>query len=411
MGRWRPRRKGGYARRMGGEAAAKADDSGRAARQPERPTALDLWFERVLGDDLPQGFGTGWFSGLAGLLLSAGSFFAVLVFHFPDLLTMRELKAQYPVEFMRGLLTLAIAAGFLLSALNLILRPSKKLGIAGIAFATAAVALGGAGVEIDEAGRAPIHLGLDWLVLNLVLLSLVFVPLEKLIPLKPDQGTFRAGWTTDGLYFVFSHIAVELLTFFTLLPATVVSQRWQASALGLEVASLPLIVQVPLIMLVADLTQYWVHRGFHRFGWAWPFHAIHHSTRAMDWLAGSRLHVVDVVVTRGLILVPLFVLGFAEQALYIWLGIIAAQATFIHANIRWSPAWLERLLVTPRFHHWHHAMAPIDKNFAVHFPFIDRLFGTFHMPGRDWPPELGIAGDPVPGAFLSQVVWPFRAKS
>lgn len=372
-------------------------------------TKLDLWFERMLGDHGPQHFGSGWFSGLIGLLLGAGSFFAVLVFHFPEWLTANPLRDQYPIAVMRGILTLAIIAAFFFSALNLLLRPNKRLGLAGLAFSCGAVILGGAGVELGPLRQAPVHLGLDWLVLNIVLLSLVFVPLERLFPLKPEQGTFRPGWTTDGIYFFVSHIAVELLTFFTLLPATLVSQAWQAEALGMQAKSLPIVVQVLLIMVVADVTQYWVHRSFHRIRWAWPFHAIHHSSRNMDWLAGSRLHVVDTIITRGLILVPLFVIGFAEQALYIWLGIVAAQATFIHVNMKWRLKWLEQILVTPRYHHWHHAVWPIDKNFAVHFPFIDRLFGTYYLPADgSWPPEVGIHGDPVPAEFGSQLTWPFK---
>jgi hypothetical protein len=43
---------------------------------------------------------------------------------------------------------------------------------------------------------------------------------------------------------------------------------------------------------------------------------------------------------------------------------------------------LNQLVVLPRFHHWHHAMKPVDKNFAVHFPWIDQLFGTWHSSGR-----------------------------
>ena len=100
--------------------------------------------------------------------------------------------------------------------------------------------------------------------------------------------------------------------------------------------SLPLIVQVLALLLVADFTQYWVHRTFHATPVLWPFHAIHHSAEEMDWLAGSRLHLIDVIVTRGLTYVPIFVLGFSEAALIVYLFLVAAQATFIHANVRWQ---------------------------------------------------------------------------
>ena len=71
---------------------------------------------------------------------------------------------------------------------------------------------------------------------------------------------------------------------------------------------------------------------------------------------------------------------------------------------------LERLLVVPRFHHWHHAAAEAarDRNFAVHLPWLDRLFGSAHFPRGEWPERYGIAGDPVPEGYLDQLGYPFR---
>ena len=69
---------------------------------------------------------------------------------------------------------------------------------------------------------------------------------------------------------------------------------------------------------------------------------------------------------------------------------------------------METLVVTPRFHHWHHGAeaAAIDKNFAVHLPWIDRMFGTYYAPENQWPKEYGIAGNPVPDGYLEQLSYP-----
>jgi lathosterol oxidase len=201
---------------------------------------------------------------------------------------------------------------------------------------------------------------------------------------------------------------VQLLTFLTLLPATVLSAHLVSPELRAAVAEQPVWLQVLEIMLLADIAQYWLHRAFHRIPALWPFHAVHHSSTALDWLAGSRLHLVDVLVTRSLILVPLFLLGFTQSALYVWLVVIAFHAIFNHVNLKFRLRWIEPLLVTPRFHHWHHAVAPVDKNFAVHFPWLDRLFGTYHMPDGQWPSALGIAGNPVPEGFFAQLLHPLR---
>jgi lathosterol oxidase len=154
-----------------------------------------------------------------------------------------------------------------------------------------------------------------------------------------------------------------------------------------------------------------VHRAFHRVPLLWRFHAIHHSSVALDWLAGSRLHLVDVVVTRGLVLLPLVMLGFEERPLGAYLAFVSFHAVFIHANLRFRFGKLESFLVTPRFHHWHHAASAEarDRNFAVHLPWLDRLFGSAWEPAGDaWPDRYGIAGHPVPPGYAGQLVYPLR---
>jgi lathosterol oxidase len=134
----------------------------------------------------------------------------------------------------------------------------------------------------------------------------------------------------------------------------------------------------------------------------------------MDWLAGSRLHLFDIVVTRGISFVPLYVLGFAPGAVYAYLVFVSFHPVFIHANVRFRFRALDWILVTPRFHHWHHAahVEAVNRNFAVHLPMIDRIFGTAYLPDGRWPDVYGITGKPVPEGYLSQLVWPLqRAKA
>jgi lathosterol oxidase len=92
---------------------------------------------------------------------------------------------------------------------------------------------------------------------------------------------------------------------------------------------------------------------------------------------------------------------------------VSSHAVFIHANVRFRLGALEPFLVTPRFHHWHHAAEEEarDKNFAVHLPWLDRLFGTAHFPKGAWPASYGIAGASMPSGYLGQLTWPFRGRS
>jgi lathosterol oxidase len=208
------------------------------------------------------------------------------------------------------------------------------------------------------------------------------------------------------MHFAMSHLMVQVTVVLTMLPAALLF-RWATQPyLQDKVAAQPLALQFLEIVLVADFTQYWVHRAFHRVPWLWRLHAIHHSSETMDWLAGSRLHLIDIVVTRGLSFVPLYVLGFAPPAVYAYLVFVSFLAVFIHANVRVDLGALDWLVATPRFHHWHHAATPVDKNFAVHLPWIDRLFGTAYLPEGRWPEVYGITGRPVPEGYWHQLAWP-----
>ena len=122
---------------------------------------------------------------------------------------------------------------------------------------------------------------------------------------------------------------------------------------------------------------------------------------------------MDVVLTRGLTYVPIFVLGFSESALMVYVFLVAAQATFIHANVRWQFRSIRTIIATPAFHHWHHSAEreAIDKNFAVHTPIWDRLFGTYYLPQR-WPNAYGLAhGRDVPTRWIRQLYIRFASET
>lgn len=264
------------------------------------------------------------------------------------------------------------------------LRANKALALTGIGLTLAAALLGGsqAPLMVQQHGTRS-WLGLDFFVLNLLLYSAVFIPLERLFALRGDQPVFRRHWLVDLTYFFVNSLLIEVLTIMTLKPALVLFDWARLTSVSQAVASLPLGVQVPAIILIADFTQYWVHRTFHSVPLLWPFHAIHHSAEEMDWLAGSRLHLVDVILTRGLTYIPIFVLGFSNAALLVYVFLVAGQATFIHANVRWRFQSIRKVVATPAFHHWHHSAdaEAVDKNLSVHTPIWDNPVRDLLPPG------------------------------
>jgi sterol desaturase/sphingolipid hydroxylase (fatty acid hydroxylase superfamily) len=358
----------------------------------------------------PTGFGHGWISGLASVLLGFLGLSTVFCFRFPSLLTMPELREVYPIVWVRALVHLVLVTAFVLGIISICLRSNKALGGAGIAMVLIAALLGGSQVSSQgELHKGP-FLGLDWLLLNLIGYSAVFIPLERLFALRPEQSVFRRAWRVDLVYFAMSSLLVQVMTLLTLKPAMLFFNWARVPAIVAWIGSLPLVVQFVLILVLSDLVQYWVHRMFHTIPFLWRFHSIHHSADVMDWLAGSRLHLVDAVVTRALSYVPVYVLGFSETAMFTYVAWVVIQATFIHANVRWRFRGIRWLLATPAFHHWHHSAAPeaVNKNFAVHLPALDRLFGSYYLPDR-WPETYGLAdGSEMPQGYGRQFIYPFQ---
>jgi lathosterol oxidase len=363
----------------------------------------------------PKHVGTGWMSGVASAALGLLGLGTVICFHYPSILTVPELRGLYPLPYIRALLHLVLVGAFSLGVLSVYLRQNKALGLAGITATLLAALLGGSQVPVGDGAGGPgaPYMGLDWFLLNMIVYSAVFVPLERLFAHRPEQPSFRSAWRTDLAYFFVSALLVQVTTLLTMKPAMVLFQWAAIPSVQAWVQARSFIVQFIAILVLTDFAQYWIHRAFHAVPVLWRFHQIHHSAESMDWLAGSRLHLVDVAVTRGLTYVPIYLLGFSEAPLVAYVAFVSIQATFIHANVRFRFGPLAWVVATPQFHHWHHGAEPeaVDKNFAVHLPVIDWLFGTFHLPKGRWPASYGLAhGDAVPEGFLRQFTYPFRPR-
>jgi sterol desaturase/sphingolipid hydroxylase (fatty acid hydroxylase superfamily) len=372
----------------------------------------DEFFKKTFGDSEPTHLGSGWVSGVSSIFLGLLGLGGTLCLRFPQLLTLPDARVKYPVPIMRGLVQGVILAAFAFAALSAVMRQRKVLALSGAALALAAAALGGGSVPLPDEVGTKYGIGLDWFLLDLLVMTIVFVPLERIWALHPKQGTFRPEWTTDAFYFVATHLPAQLITFLMLLPAALAAPWLAIPKLQVFVQSWPFVVQLLAVIFVADLSQYVIHLCFHKIPFLWRFHAVHHSIRTMDWIAGSRSHFFDIVVTRGLIMIPLALCGFSQGAIIGYILFVSFHATFSHTDFRPRTVWLENYMVTPRYHHWHHSAADeaIDCNFAIHFPFIDRMFGTCHFPKDEWPKSYGLSGTSVRHGFFRQFIDPFMGR-
>ena len=249
----------------------------------------------------------------------------------------------------------------------------------------------------------------------LVLLMVIFVPLER-VWARHTQKVFRRGFFTDlGYYFLNSLLPKTLLV----LPLSAIAwglHHFAPSGLYSRVAEMPLWMRFAAAMIVGEIGAYWGHRWMHEIPALWRFHAIHHSAEEMDWLVNTRAHPLDIVFTRLCGLIPIYVLGFAQPTgntmdvlplLYVLTGTV--WSFVIHANVRSRFGWLEWLVSSPAFHHWHHTKdGPeyINKNYAAMLPWVDKCFGTFYLPKKQWPAKYGI-DTPMAADMVGQLLHPF----
>jgi sterol desaturase/sphingolipid hydroxylase (fatty acid hydroxylase superfamily) len=247
-------------------------------------------------------------------------------------------------------------------------------------------------------------------------LTVFYWGLARLWPSVPGQKVLRNGFWTDCIYWLWTPLVTRAVT-----PIAVAIALLPLVALfGLHFNTLqqghgvlarqPLWLQGIEVFVIGDFLGYWQHRLFHRSR-LWPFHAVHHSSRELDWLSSVRLHPVNDIGSKLIQAVPLVALGFNLTTVALYAPLVTFYAIMVHANVSWDLGPLRYVFVSPAFHRWHHTKADegLDRNFAGGLPLWDILFGTFYMPTRQ-PAVFGI-DDPMPDGFVGQMLQPFRARS
>ena len=254
------------------------------------------------------------------------------------------------------------------------------------------------------------------LLISFAILFVLFGALQLLRPSAKRLALIRRGFWTDLAYWGFTPLVTRAVTRVcvaaVLIPvALLIYGRVDKEVLlhGFGPASrLPMWLQAALILVVGDFICYWMHRLFHGRR-LWRFHAVHHSSVDLDWLSSVRLHPVNDALMRIAGTLPIVALGFAPVAVAGIVPILTLMAILVHANLDWDWGPLRSVVVSPRFHRWHHTdeASARDKNFSGLLPLWDILFGTYHMPRGRTPEQFG-TGTPVPPGIIGQLVFPFR---
>ncbi len=207
---------------------------------------------------------------------------------------------------------------------------------------------------------------------------------EVLAPRRALAHSRLARWPSNlGL------VALNTLVLRFAFPIAAVAMAWVAAERGwgvFNLADLPYWLAVTLSVVLLDFAIYLQHVMVHAIPALWRLHRMHHADLDYDVTTGARFHPIEILLSMGIKLTVVTLLGAPPLAVLIFEVILNATAMFNHGNIL-IPSAIDRLLrwfvVTPDMHRVHHSVVPeeTNSNFGFNLPWWDRLFGTY----RDQP--------------------------
>ena len=194
-----------------------------------------------------------------------------------------------------------------------------------------------------------------------------------------------------------------------LLNWTYIALRDRASLDFHLIRNLPPALQFLVFLAAVDFFRYWKHRWLHVSPFLWAFHSVHHAPNELNFLTNYRIHVVEFVIDGVFTLVPVMILGPPAQ---VWIPVnllLLWYTSLTHSDLDVGYGYLDRVLVSPRFHRVHHSSIPRENNtnFGGTFSVWDRIFGT-SCRQQSRPTQYGLGGVYRSSSFFGQLFLPLK---
>jgi sterol desaturase/sphingolipid hydroxylase (fatty acid hydroxylase superfamily) len=226
---------------------------------------------------------------------------------------------------------------------------------------------------------------------------------ERISPYRKGLPFFREGFWIDLVWYtIIQSYFLKIFIFDYIIAPLQHHFNWSHLQF---VKDWPLAVQVLFFVVIHDLYIYLFHRFQHSNKFFWRTHEAHHSGKEVDFLAGSRSHVVEIIINQTVEFAPIILLGAAPEVVPIKALIDAMFGMFIHANVKVKMGKLRYFLNSPELHLWHHAnyQEVFHANFGTKLSIWDYLFKTVYNPGHapgDKPENWGLGYDYPKDYFL-----------
>lgn len=183
----------------------------------------------------------------------------------------------------------------------------------------------------------------------------------------------------------------------------------------------PFFITFIMANVIGEFLPYWYHKISHTGNpnsffslFLWKTHSIHHIPTGLNWFKTNWIHPINIFFNTILKFLPLLILGFSSEIIFLTGVTHVVIAYLSHANIATRTGWLDYLVVTPKLHQFHHSTKLEEaKNYGNILPFWDLLFGTYYKHTQHVE-NVGISSDdsakyPERLNFWKQMSFPFSS--
>ena len=242
--------------------------------------------------------------------------------------------------------------------------------------------------------------------LTYVALAVAIAALERWMPFEPMWLKNDGQMGPDIAHTVLNKGVAQVVVVVVAIAG--LAEFVQPSGGGVWPHAWPMAVQIGLGLVLAEIGLYWKHRIAHEWPPLWRFHAVHHSVTRLWFLNTGRFHLVDTLTGLVVAMPLLLLLGAPKEVLIMVSAVTAIIGILTHANVEMRCGVLSYIFNTPELHRWHHSKVTEEgnRNYGENLMLFDQLFGTFFLPSRRPPADIGIRYA-MPPTFLAQLKAPF----
>jgi ornithine lipid hydroxylase len=233
-------------------------------------------------------------------------------------------------------------------------------------------------VALDRAGLSPRAAAL----LTVIAAALVIVLIERALPYRRSWRPDRSMVVSDLVFMGAVQMALPAVMAVGFAFAARRAVGGWSGLHGLWPHDWPAVLQIVLMLLIADLGRYWLHRALHRSPVLWRLHAVHHAPDRLYTLNVGRFHPLEEMLRSVVETLPFVLMGVDDRVLAGYFVFFAVNGFFNHANVDVRLGALNRVIAGPELHRWHHSadVAESQHNYGSKLIVWDSLFGTRYHP-------------------------------